>query len=220
MSVAPLFSLGEFARAADRAMEARELARVAEFEPPLVSAGIDLLLIYARTHDPGRAGPLLVEVQKAVDEAGGWHAWKWKMRLCQARAELALSRGEWKAAIQFANDVIEQSNWRHRPKYQAMALMVRATARRALGVPKALDDARVSVEVARRVADPALLAECLSILLLEDESAELLAETQRTIETVLGGVSDPSLRRSFLARLDANGSRKPDGEIHSVKLQG
>ena len=219
MSVAPLFSLGEFARAASRAMDARELARGAAFDPPLVSAGIDLLMIYARTHDPGRAEPLLVEVQQAVGEAGGWHAWKWKMRLCQARAELALSRGEWKAAIQFADEVIEQSNWRHRPKYQAMALMARARARRALGVQKALDDAKASVEVARRVADPALLAECLSALLLEDETEELLAETRRITDSVLRGVSDASLRRSFLARLEANGSRQTDREVQSVTVR-
>jgi hypothetical protein len=155
-----------------------------------------------------------------VGEAGGWHAWKWKMRLCQARAELALSRGEWKAAIQFADEVIEQSNWRHRPKYQAMALMARARARRALGVQKALDDAKASVEVARRVADPALLAECLSALLLEDETEELLAETRRITDSVLRGVSDASLRRSFLARLEANGSRQTDREVQFVTKPG
>jgi tetratricopeptide (TPR) repeat protein len=219
MSVAPLFSLGEFARAASRAMEAREIARGAAFDPPLTSAGIDLLFIYARTHDPGRAESLLVELGRAVDEAGNWHAWKWKMRLCQARAELAFSRGEWEAAIQFADDVIEQSNWRHRPKYQAMALMVRARARRALGLQKALEDAKASVEVARRVADPSLLAECLSVLLLEDETEELCAETRRVTDSVLHRVSDASLQRSFLAKLEANGSRVTSREVHFVKMR-
>jgi tetratricopeptide (TPR) repeat protein len=219
MSVAPLFSLGEFARAESRAMEARELARGAAFDPPLISAGIDLLLIYARNHDPGRAELLLVELQRAVGEAGGWHAWKWKMRLCQARAELALSRGEWEGAIQFADDVIQQSNWRHRPKYQAMALMVRARARRALGVQRALDDAKASVEVARRVADPSLLAECLSVLLLEEETEELCAERRCVIDSVLHRVSDASLQRSFLAKLKANESRATDREVQFVQMR-
>jgi hypothetical protein len=213
-----LLSLGEFARAASRAMEACELARGAAFDPPLTSAGIDLLFIYARTHDPGRAESLLVELQQAVGEAGNWHAWKWKMRLCQARAELALSRGEWEAAIQFADDVIE-SNWRHRPKYQAMALMVRARARRAQGLQKAPDDAKASVEVARRVADPSLLAECLSVLLLEEETEGLCAETRRSTDSVLHRVSDASLQRSFLAKLEANGSRVTGREVQVVKMR-
>ncbi len=219
MSVAPLFSLGEFVGATNRAMEARELARRVGFEPALVSAGIDLLLIHARTHDPGRAEPLLAGVQQAVDKAGGWHAWKWRMRLCQARAELALSRGEWGRAVTFASDVIEQSTCRHRPKYQALALIVCARARRELGVRKAVDDARASVEVARRLADPVLLAECLSVVLLEEGTDELLAESQRAVDKVLLGVGDESLRRSFLARLSANGQRQRSPKLQAAAVR-
>ena len=51
MSVAPWLSLGDLETAAARAQEARELARRVAFEPPLVSAGIDLLVIFARKHD-------------------------------------------------------------------------------------------------------------------------------------------------------------------------
>ena len=47
-----------------------------------------LLLIYARSQEPGRAEPLLAKVEHAVQQASGWHAWKWRMRLSQARAEL------------------------------------------------------------------------------------------------------------------------------------
>ncbi len=207
MSVAPLFSLGAFDRAEKRALEARELARSVAFQPPLVSAGIDLLLIYARTAEAGKAESLLVEVQQAVEEAAGWHFWKWKLRLAQARAELALVKGQWHAAIQYADEVIEQSNWRHRPKYQAMALLVRAKARRALGMRKTVDDARASVEVARRIADPALLAECLYLHLLDDPTEELVLEASETVESVLRAVSDESLQRAFLTRLDAYGNR-------------
>ncbi len=42
MSVAPWLSLGDLENAATRAQEARELARRVAFEPPMVSAGIDL----------------------------------------------------------------------------------------------------------------------------------------------------------------------------------
>ena len=92
MSVAPLLSLGDLEGAMAGAFEARELAHRVAFEPPLVSAGIDLLMIFARQQDPGRAEALLDETAQAVQKASGWHAWKWDMRLSQARAELAVAR--------------------------------------------------------------------------------------------------------------------------------
>lgn len=201
MSVAPLLSLGEFVGAANRAMEARELAHRVAFKPPLVSAGIDLLLILARTHNPERAESLLAEVEQAVEEACGWHAWKWKMRLSLARAELALARGEWIEAITWAGDVIERSKCRNRPKYQALGLGVRARARGELGLRKAVEDARAAVEVARRLLDPAVLVECLSVLLKQDGTDELSAESQLAVKRVLLGVTDEVLRRSFLVRV-------------------
>jgi tetratricopeptide (TPR) repeat protein len=99
MSVAPFLSLGDLAGAKTRALEARELAHRAAFEPPLVSAGIDLLIINARLHNPGDSETLLGETRAAVEQAGGWHAWKWRLRLAQAQAELALARHNWKDAI-------------------------------------------------------------------------------------------------------------------------
>src|SRR4029079_1962834 len=105
MSVAPLLSLGDLEGAKARALEARELAQRVGFEPPLVSAGIDLLLIFARAQDPGRVDPLLAEISEAVRRAQGWHAWKWNMRLAQSRAELALARGRWADAEAAATQV-------------------------------------------------------------------------------------------------------------------
>ena len=52
----------DFARAESLAQEARELARSSNFSPPAVSAGIDLLLNYARQHEAGRADRLIDEV--------------------------------------------------------------------------------------------------------------------------------------------------------------
>ena len=97
------------------AFEARELAHRVAFEPPLVSAGIDLLMIFARQQDPGRAEGLLDETAQAVQKASGWHAWKWDMRLSQARAELAVAREAWGEAVEAATHVIDQSRRRHRP---------------------------------------------------------------------------------------------------------
>jgi tetratricopeptide (TPR) repeat protein len=201
MSVAPLLSLGDFDGAARRAMEARELAHRVAFQPPLVSAGIDLLLICARSHEPGRAEPLLVEVERAVQQASGWHAWKWRMRLSQARAELASEKSDWMDAIEFASSVIEQSASRSRLKYQALGLAARARARGQLGMRRAVADAWAAVNVARRLSDPAVLLESLSVLLEQDGNSELFAEWQRTAQSILGTLTNESLRRTFMAAI-------------------
>ena len=198
MSVAPLLGLGDLNGAMARAFDARELAHRVAFEPPLVSAGIDLLMIFARQQDPGRADTLLEETAQAVHKASGWHAWKWNMRLSQARAELAWARGAWSEAVQAATSVINQSRCRHRPKYEALGLVTRARAAHRLGARSALKDAQAAVDVGRRLADPAVLLECL-IALLEIEGADaLLDEAQRTAQKILQAVSDESLRSAFL----------------------
>jgi hypothetical protein len=48
------------------AEEARDLACSLSFAPPAVSAGIDLLLNFARRHDVGRAEALIEEVASSV----------------------------------------------------------------------------------------------------------------------------------------------------------
>jgi len=198
MSVAPLLSLGDLKRAMARAFEARELAHRVAFEPPLVSAGIDLLMIFARQQDPGPAAALLKETAEAVQKATGWHAWKWDMRFSQARAELALARDAWVEAAEAATHTIDQSRRRHRPKYEALALIARARAARRLGARSALQDARAAVDVGRRLADPAVLLDCLIALLEIDGTDVLLDEARRTAQKIVRAVSDESLRSVFL----------------------
>ena len=199
MSVAPLLSLGDLKGAMARAFEARELAHRVAFEPPLVSAGIDLLMIFARQQDPGRAEALLDETAQAVQKASGWHAWKWDMRLSQARAELASARGVWGEAVAAATHVIDQSRSRHRPKYEALGLVTRALAARRLGARSALKDARAAVGVGRRLADPAVLLDCLIALLEIEGTDALLDEARRTAQKMAQTVSNETLRAAFLA---------------------
>ena len=198
MSVAPLLSLGDLDGAKTRALEARELAHRVAFDPPLVSAGIDLLLICARSQDPGRAESLLDEIAHGVQNASGWHAWKWNLRLWQARAELASARGSWAEAISAASHVVDQSRPRHRLKYEALGLATRARARYRAGLLRAVDDARGAVHVARSLADPAVLLECLGVLLELDGSDAVLAEARQTARSILGALSQGTLRCAFL----------------------
>lgn len=201
MSVAPLLSLGDLDGASARALEARELAHRVAFEPPLVSAGIDLLTIFARQQEPGRAEALLDETIQAVQKAGGWHAWKWSMRVYQARAELACARGAWDEAVQAATHVIDQSRSRHRPKYEALGLLTRARAASRLGARSAVNDARAAVDAGRRLADPAVLLDCLIVLLDIDGTDERLAEARRTAQNIARAVSDEALRSAFLSSI-------------------
>jgi len=207
MSVAPLLSLGDLKGAMARAFEARELAHRVAFEPPLVSAGIDLLMIFARQQDPGRADALLDETAQAVEKASGWHAWKWDMRLSQARAELAFARGAWREAIEAATHVIDQSRSRHRPKYEALALVTRARAGRELGSRSARRDAWAAVVVGRRLADPAVLLDSLIALLAIDRTDVLLDEARRTAQKIVGAVSDETLRSAFLTSVAHKAAR-------------
>jgi tetratricopeptide (TPR) repeat protein len=207
MSVAPLLSLGDLHGGMARAFEARELAHRVAFEPPLVSAGIDLLMIFARQQDPGRADTLLAATAQAVQKASGWHAWKWNMRLSQARAELACARGAWDEAVQAATYVIDQSRSRHRPKYEALGLVTRARAAHRLGARSAVEDARAAVDAGRRLADPAVLLDCLIVLLEIEGTDALLDEARRTSQNILRAVSDEPLRSTFLASVGTKAPR-------------
>jgi tetratricopeptide (TPR) repeat protein len=199
MSVAPLLSLGDLEAAKGRALEARELAHRVDFEPPLVSAGIDLLLIYARSQDPSGADGLFDEVARSVEKASGWHAWKWQLRLWQARAELAIARGDWKEGSVAAAHVVEQSRAHSRMKYEALGLATRARALACLGSRKAAGDAQAAISLARRLADPAVLLDCLTALLQIEPSEELYAKVQSLIRQIAATLSDDARRREFIA---------------------
>ncbi|MGH9412074.1 MAG: ATP-binding protein, partial [Vicinamibacterales bacterium] len=199
ISVAPLLAVGDLRGAMAGAFEARELAHRIAFDPPLVSAGIDLLLIFARQQDPGRAESLFNETARAVQTASGWHAWKWSIRLWQARAELAAARAAWSSAARAATHVIDQSRPRHRLKYEALGLATRARALHRMGSREAAADARAAVDVARVLDDPAVLLECSIVLLDIDGSDALQHETRRTGERILGALTRPSLRSEFVA---------------------
>jgi hypothetical protein len=199
-------SLGDLNGAMARAFDARELAHRVAFEPPLVSAGIDLLMIFARQGDPGRADALLDETAEAVRKASGWHAWKWSMRLSQARAELACARGAWAEAVQSATYVIDQSRSRHRPKYEVLGLVTRARAAHRLGARTAVKDARAAVDAGRRLADPAVLLDCLIALIEMQGTDALLGEARRTAQKIARAVSDERLRSAFLT---AVGNKAP-----------
>jgi tetratricopeptide (TPR) repeat protein/predicted Ser/Thr protein kinase len=193
-------TLGDYARGEELAHEARELARRVSFAPPLVSSGIDLLFVFARTRDPGRADAIIDDVAAAVSSAAGWHGWLWRLRMNEARAELALAQGQWREAITAASECIDDSRTRSRLKYEILGLVTRAQARHALNATsEARDDAARAVDLARRLGDPAVLLSSLNTLLTIEGTDAVAAEARAAAARIVEHLDDRQLRETFLA---------------------
>jgi hypothetical protein len=178
--------------------EACELARTAGFVAPVISAGIDSLLTFARRREPGRAERLLEETAAAAATTANWHQWLWQLRLTQARAELALARGAFADAAAMAADAIAQSRARVRPKYQALGLIVRARALAHLGKTReAIIHARTAVRVARQTADPALLLLGLDALITLDGSDDFASRARQVTRSMYDAL--PTADREMFA---------------------
>src|SRR5438445_13114219 len=107
MSAGYHLDLFDFAVNEALAEEARELARTLNFTPPIISAGLDLILNFARRQEIGRAEQVITEVAEVAEKATAWHGWLWGLRLAEARAEVALGRRDWDAALTWATRGIE-----------------------------------------------------------------------------------------------------------------
>ena len=168
-------------------------------QPGLVSASIDLLLNYARRGEVGRAEPMLPEVAAAVRKAAGWHGWQWSLRLAEARAEIALARGDWEDAVRWARDAIDRSCGK-RVKYEVLGLGTRAQALNRLGRGnEAATDLRRAVELARALGDPAVFLRAATMLLALDGSDPLAARAHATAERIARTLPDAELRRTYEA---------------------
>jgi len=200
MSAGFRLSVFDFEGAESTQLEAREIARNAGWHAPVISAGIDLLLIAARRHDPSAVETLLQETTAAAATTPGWHEWLWRLRLCQARAELALARDAFEVSVAEATEAIDQSSAKGRPKYESLGLATKARALHGLGrMRDAIIDARTAVGVARSTADPALLLQTLDVLLALDGSDELAAEAHALSAQIAEALPDETMRRRFTA---------------------
>jgi tetratricopeptide (TPR) repeat protein len=191
-------NLFDFEGAEALQLEACELARGVGFVPPIVSAGIDSLLTFARRHEPGRGERLLEETAAAAASTAGWHGWLWKLRLTQAKAELALARNSFDEAIATASDSIQQSRAKGRPKYEALGLITRACGLHALTRTRdAIVDAKNALHVADRTGDPALLLLALDTLICLDGTDELSTRARTVANRIFDSLPNEMLRKCF-----------------------
>ena len=190
----------DFAGAEVLAEEARALAHSLNWFMPVVSGGIDLLLNFARRGEPARADALLDEVAEGVQKGSGAHGWLWRMRFAQARAELALARGEPKEALRCAESAILQSQLHGRGKYHVLGLAAQARALGGLGrAEEAITDLRSALALARPIGDPALFLQAAGPLLAIHDDEQLAAETCAVAAAIRAALPDDEMRRRFQA---------------------
>jgi tetratricopeptide (TPR) repeat protein len=198
MSAGYHLDLFDFDRNEALAQEAREFAMSSSFPPPAASAGIDLLLNYARRQEAGRAEVLLPEITATVEKAAGFHGWLWRLRLAEAQAEIALARGDWEAALSYADSAIQQSQASGRLKYHILGLDTYAQALLKLNrTPEAIAALREALPLARKMGDPTVFLRPATTLLGVDGDDELCAEVQATLQNLLAAIPTPEMRRTF-----------------------
>jgi hypothetical protein len=196
--VGPKLDLFDLDGAERIAEEAAELAREYAFVGATVSTQIDLLTIAIRRGDVAAAEELEPRVAKAVIQAKGFHGWIWRMRFALARAELALARDEWRAALTAAQETVTQAAERGRAKYEALGLLAHAHAHRGLGhCGEATTSLRSARAIANRLDYPALVLRVTSQMLGHDGDDELAAEARSAVTRISSELDDPAAKRGF-----------------------
>jgi tetratricopeptide (TPR) repeat protein len=190
----------DFATAQRVAEEARELGRSADWLPPVVSAGLDLLLKFTRCGEVALAESLLDEVARGVERGPGAHGWLWNLRFAQVQADLALARGRWQEALRWADSTLQQSRTTRRVKYEITGLLSQAQALTSLDRKKeAISDVTKAVELARPLGDPMLFLHAAAALLELDGNDDLAGEARAAARSVAAALPDERMRRAFEA---------------------
>jgi len=192
MSTGMHLDLGDVDAAEVLAAEARELGRTSGWAPGEVSAAIDLIVCRLRRGDVGGAATLLeaasaraTEISRRKPGGAGFHDWLWTLRLAWARAEVGAARGDDDEVERWSAETLSRAAGT-RPKYEAGALITRATFRARDAASKsvrrdALTDLDRALTIARASGDPALLRRALAARLAL-EGSDALAQEARAIE--------------------------------------
>jgi hypothetical protein len=139
-------------------------------------------------------------VVEAAKGAHGEHGWLWRLRLAQARAEIALARRGWEEGLRHAEEALTQSRRHGRVKYQVAGLKARAEALMCLNRHReALSDLRAAMRLTRPVGDPAMIVRAAVPLLALDGDDTLLAEARAAARRIAAELRDAETQARFLA---------------------
>lgn len=188
----------DFAGAEELAREASELARAADFVPAAASASIDLLYNFVRRGDVAKAERLVPDIAEIVARAAGFHAWLWRLRLEQGRAEIAVARADWRAAAEHATSVVTGSVKFNRVKYRILGLTTRARAFAQLGRrDDAIADLHEALPLSRATKDGSLLLRVASALLPLAGDDAILADANDAVRRISVALDDEGARTAF-----------------------
>lgn len=164
------------------------------------SAGIDLLLNFARRGEVSRAERLVGEVAESVAHGQGAHGWLWGIRFAQAQAEIALARKAFEEALRRAEEVVARSRALGRVKYEVAGLQTCGQALAALGQTReAMTALHSAVARARATIDPLMFLRPAAALLAIAGDESLLVEARGAVERVVEALPEAELRQRFLA---------------------
>jgi tetratricopeptide (TPR) repeat protein len=181
-----LFQLDEATR---RNEEAAELGAAAGFANAVLQSGIDQLFTDLDRGEAGSAEARWPELWERTQNIKGWHQWLMARRLAEAKAEIALAKGNYAEAARLAGDAIDRAREVRRAKYELAARLVLGRALMALGQPeRGIDELRVALDGIRRLGHPPTLWRAWSILGTalaqigqDDEAAEAAAAAAQTL---------------------------------------
>jgi tetratricopeptide (TPR) repeat protein len=200
MSVGYRQDIFDFAGADAIATEALELALSVNYPATAVSMLVDRLVTAARIGDVARAERELPEAtaRVATTEGQGWHGWLFKMRLTAARAEIAVAKADWEAALAAASDVVAQSGRFGRAKYMAIGRSISGRASLALGrTDEGIVELRSALDLATRMEAPALVLRAAEPLLEVVGDDSLRDTATRAVTTMADGLP-PGARAELL----------------------
>src|SRR4029453_18396532 len=150
-----LFQLDEATR---RNQEAAELGAATGFANAVLQSGIDQLFTDLARGEVGRAEVRWPELWDRTQNIKGTHQWLMAGRLAEARAEIALAKGDYVEAARLAQEAIDQSREVRRTKYELAARLVLGRALMALGQPeRGIDQLRTALDGIRRLGHPPTL---------------------------------------------------------------
>jgi class 3 adenylate cyclase/tetratricopeptide (TPR) repeat protein len=183
-----LFQLDE---ATWRNQEAAELGAAAGFANAVLQAGIDQLFTDLTRGEVGRAEARWPELWDRTQNTKGTHQWLMAGRLAEARAEIALAKGDHAEAARLAQEAIDQSRQVRRAKYELAARLVLGQALMALGqLERGIDQLRTALDGIRRLGHPPTLwrawwtlGTALAQTGQDDEAAAAVAAAANTLRT-------------------------------------